>query len=83
MDQNKELMKNDFSEKQQLDNGDFSLLDKIIAFIQLVRKRNFRFRAIFALSRNLNLSCLNTYLNASLCQAYFVVLFYLQFHFGV
>lgn len=30
MNQNKELMKHDFSEKQQLDNGDFSLLDKIL-----------------------------------------------------
>lgn len=32
MNQNKELMKHDFSEKQP-DNGDFSLLEKIFAFI--------------------------------------------------
>lgn len=57
MDQNKELMKHDFSEKQQPDNGNFSLVNKILAFIQLVRKRNYRFWAIFALSGNPNLSC--------------------------
>ena len=38
MDQNKELVKHDFSEKQPSDNGDFSLLHKICAFIQLVRE---------------------------------------------
>lgn len=43
MNQNKELMKHGFSEKQQPDNGDFSLLEKIFAFIQLVRQRNYRF----------------------------------------